>query len=174
NAVANLLGPIFTGGQRRAEVTAAEARQQQAAAAYAGAVLTALREVEDALLRDRAVQERLTFTGTRLEEARAAHEIARERYRRGVLPLLQVLETERRLRQAEEAQVAAQGDAWNIRVDLMLALGGDWTAEPPPGAADPARAAATAETAEASVGPPAPEAPSTSPDSLNSIEEESR
>lgn len=126
NAVANLLAPVFTAGQRRAEVDAAEARAEQAAATYAGAVLGALREVEDALVRDAAVVERLEHLETRLDEARAAHEIARDRYARGVLPLLQVLETERRLRLAEDALTNAQAEAWNTRVDLYLALGGDW------------------------------------------------
>lgn len=126
NAVLNLLAPIFDGGRRRAEVAARRARVEQAAAAYAGAVLRALREVEDALLRDRAVTERLTFLETRAEEARAADRIARDRYGRGVSTLLQVLDTERRLRVAEQALLAARADAWNGRVDLYLALGGDW------------------------------------------------
>jgi outer membrane protein TolC len=46
NAVANLIGPLFTGGQRRADVDAARARAEQATAMYAGAVLNALREVD--------------------------------------------------------------------------------------------------------------------------------
>ncbi|MEM9594967.1 MAG: efflux transporter outer membrane subunit [Acidobacteriota bacterium] len=126
NAVAGLLAPVFSGGQRRADVDAAEARGEQAAAAYAGSVLRALREVEDALLRGDAGQRRLDLLRGRLEEARAADRIARERYRRGVERLLQVLDTERRLRSAEEALIAAQADLWNARIDLHLALGGDW------------------------------------------------
>ena len=129
NALANLVAPIFNAGQRRAEVAATRARAEQAAASYAGAILTALREVEDALIRDRAAGERLVHLDTQVTEARAAKDIADARYRRGVLPLLQLLETERRLRQAETSLVNAQSDTWNTRVDLFLALGGDWTAE---------------------------------------------
>ena len=126
NAISNLVAPIFNAGQRRADVEAARARADQAAATYAGAILQALREVEDALVRDNAARERLSHLEKRVEEARAAKEIAEERYRRGVLPLLQVLETERRQRQAENALVTAQGETWSTRVDLFLALGGDW------------------------------------------------
>jgi multidrug efflux system outer membrane protein len=50
SAIANLVGPLFTGGQRRADVDAAKARADQATAMYAGAVLNALREVEEALV----------------------------------------------------------------------------------------------------------------------------
>lgn len=126
NAVANLLAPIFDGGRRRAAVIGAEARVEQAAANYAGAVLRALREVEDALVRDRAGRDRLRHLEDRLEQARAADRMARDRYRRGVADLLQVLESERRLSGAEDAINAARGDLWNARIDLHLALGGDW------------------------------------------------
>ncbi len=63
---------------------------------------------------------------TRVDEAQAADRIARARYERGVLELLGVLETERRLRAAEEALINAQSNLWNARIDLHLSLGGDW------------------------------------------------
>lgn len=127
NAVASLVGPIFSGGTRRAEVAAARARVEAATAAYSGAVLAALREVEDALVNDSANQERFENTELRLQQARAADRLARERYQRGVEGLLTVLETERRLRSAEEALITTKADLWNTRIDLFLALGGDWS-----------------------------------------------
>lgn len=126
NAVASIVGPIFDGGRRRAAVRSARAAADAAAASYAGAVLTALREVEDALVRDVSLRQEVDFLERRLEEARAADGIARARYGRGVLDLLGTLETERRLRAAEEALITAQADLWNARIDLHLALGGDW------------------------------------------------
>jgi len=127
NLVGNLLGPIFTGGQRRAAVRAARARAEGAAAAYSGAVLRALGEVENALVRDEANRKKLEETRRRLENARAADALARERYSRGVEVFLKVLETERRLRAAEQAMITARADTWNTRIDLFLALGGDWS-----------------------------------------------
>jgi multidrug efflux system outer membrane protein len=126
NIVANLTGPLFTGGQRRADVDAARARAEQAAAAYAGAVLNALREVEDALVLGEASDRNYEFTSARVAEARAADRLAKERYQRGVGSLLTVLETERRLRLAEQAIITATADVWSARIGLFLALGGDW------------------------------------------------
>lgn len=126
NAVANLVGPLFTGGQRRANVDAARARAEQAAATYAGAVLQALREVEDALVLEATIREQLAYNDQRVADARNANRIASERYQRGVETLLTVLETERRLRLAEEAWISTQAELWNARIDLFLALGGDW------------------------------------------------
>ena len=125
-ALMGLAGPLFEGGARRAEVEAARARAEQAAASYAGTVLVALREVEDALVSERTVHESLDFTDRRVAEARAANRLSRERYQRGVETLLQVLETDRRLRAAEEALITGTADLWNSRIDLFLALGGDW------------------------------------------------
>jgi NodT family efflux transporter outer membrane factor (OMF) lipoprotein len=130
NVVANLVGTIFDGGRRRAGVEVARASAEEAAASYAGTVLTALYEVEDALLRESMLQDQLLFLDQRVEEARAADKIARNRYERGVVELLDVLETERRLRAAEEALLGAQSDLWNARIDLHLALGGDWGVVP--------------------------------------------
>jgi multidrug efflux system outer membrane protein len=132
NAILNLVGPIFTGGQRRADVDAARARTEQAAAVYAGTVLNALREVEEALVLGEASRGNYQFSSDRVEEARAADRLAKERYQRGVGSLLTVLETERRLRLAEQAIITATVDVWNARIDLFLALGGDWGTAPVP------------------------------------------
>ena len=133
NAIASLVGPLFTGGQRRADVAAARARTDQAVAAYAGTVLMALREVEDALVLGDTSERNLGFTVQRVSEARAADRLAKQRYQRGVDTLLKVLETERRLRLAEQAIITATADVWNARIDLFLALGGDWGTSLPDG-----------------------------------------
>lgn len=130
NVLANLVATVFDGGQRRAAVSVARARADEAAANYAGAVLRALREVEDALVRGSAWRQQLDHLETRAEEARAADRIARARYQRGVEELRDVLETERRLRSAEEALINARSELWNSRIDLHLALGGDWQLGP--------------------------------------------
>jgi multidrug efflux system outer membrane protein len=146
NAVANLVGPLFTGGQRRAGVDAARARSEQAAAAYAGAVLQALREVEDALVLESNIRQQLDYTDQRVADARAANRIASDRYQRGVEALLYVLETERRMRLAEESWISTQAELWYARINLFLALGGDW--QP-----DPAEAEATQTAAQTSPDP---------------------
>jgi multidrug efflux system outer membrane protein len=149
NAVANLIGPLFTGGQRSADVDAARARAEQATAMYAGAVLNALREVEDALVLGEASHLNWEFSDTRASEARAADRLAKQRYQRGVATLLTVLETERRLRLAEQAIITATADVWNARIDLFLALGGDWGTDLPVDEASPTEE--TAKQAESAI-----------------------
>ena len=76
--------------------------------------------------------ESFELTTERVAEARAADRLAKERYQRGVESLLTVLETERRLRLAEQAIITNTDNVWNTRIDLFLALGGDWGTDPDP------------------------------------------
>lgn len=128
--------PLFYGGQLQAGVDAAEAAARQAAAQYAGAVLNAMQEVEDALVREIEVRERIAFLEDRLFQAEQAERLARTRYGEGVDNILLVLETERARRQAQNTLAIALGSLWQARVQLMLALGGDWGAPIPPEAPD--------------------------------------
>lgn len=126
SALAGLSQPVFAGGRLRAQVDAAEARHAELAANYANTVLTAMREVEDALVAEQVLQKELKHTRMRFDEAVAAEGLSQERYQRGVDSILTVLETERRRRIAEELLVLLKAQIWTTRVNLHLALGGDW------------------------------------------------
>ncbi len=126
SALIRLAQPIFKGGRLRAQIDAAKARYEELAAAYAGTVLTAMREVEDALTGEQMLQKQLEHTRIRFSEAKAAEELSIERYERGVERILTVLESERRRRMAEEQLTILKGQIWTTRVNLLLALGGDW------------------------------------------------
>ena len=120
---------LFAGGRLRAEVDAAKARLQVQAHTYANEVLTAMREVEDALIQNHKLNERLAKVNQQVTEARLAEELSRDRYSRGVEQLLTVLETERRRQDAEDSLLQVEQDYWNARIDLHLALGGNWLHE---------------------------------------------
>jgi len=123
---------LFRGGALRANVDASEARAQAAAAEYAGAVLNAMREVENALARERTARRRYDELKQRVSEALEAERLAHQRYETGVTDLLTVLEVERRRREAQDQLYATQLTLWEARVNLHLALGGDWVEDEPP------------------------------------------
>ena len=124
-----IMQPIFRGGQLKAQIDSAKAKVKEETANYAGAILHALREVEDALVRERLLRRQMAALETRLNEARAALDLSQRRYLRGVNSIIVVLETERRKRIAENELAAIKGDIWSARIDLFLALGGDWEEE---------------------------------------------
>ena len=120
------LQPIYRGGQLKADIEYSEARVEELAAQYAGKVLEAIREVESALVREKILRERLQALDRRLKEAKASEKLARDRYLRGLEKLVTVLETERRKRVAELDISITNAAIWRTRVELYLALGGDW------------------------------------------------
>jgi len=127
--VLNAFAPVFQGGRLKAGVEAAEASAKEAAAKYSGVVLNAMREVEDALVRQQKLSERIEHLTERVTQAQEAERLANQRYLEGIDKFLLVLETERRRRLAENELALAQGDLWGARVQLFLALGGDWGVE---------------------------------------------
>ena len=125
-AIMSLAQPIFRGGQIRAQIDAAEARYAELAANYAGTVLAAMREVEDALITGQMLQNQLKHAQVRFREAGAAESLSKQRYERGVEGILTVLVSERSRRIAEQEVIVLKGQIWTNRVNLFLALGGDW------------------------------------------------
>jgi outer membrane protein TolC len=131
-AIMSAAAPVFKGGRLKAGVEAAEAATRQFTAQYAGTVLNAMREVEDALVKQQKQSERIGQLTDRFEQAQQAERLAAQRYVEGVDTILLALETERRRRIAENELAIAQGNLWKARVELFLALGGDWGIEQQP------------------------------------------
>lgn len=129
SGILGLAAPIYQGGQLREGVKASKARAEQAAAAYAETVIKAIKEVEDALVKEKYLKESVTMLKTRADEALKAETLARDRYSRGLEKLLTVLDTERQRINAENELAQAVNQLYNARVDLYLALGGDWNVE---------------------------------------------
>jgi outer membrane protein, multidrug efflux system len=122
----SLMQPIFEGGRLRAQVDAAKARYAELAANYSSAVLRAMQEVEVALVSEQSLQKQVEHATLGLNESRAAEDLSRRRYEQGVESILTVLESERNRRLAEDQLTVLKGQIWTTRVNLHLALGGDW------------------------------------------------
>ncbi len=120
---------LFGSGSLQADLDAARALLRANAADYRAQVLSACREVEDALVAENHLREQWQTVQEQVREARLAEDLARERYSRGVGPLLTVLDTERRRASAEDSALLLEQSIWNARIDLHLALGGTWDPE---------------------------------------------
>ncbi len=120
------LQPVFNAGKLSAAQRAAEARYQQQLATYAKQVLNAFGEVEGALLtREQQIERRLLLVRF-LDEARATLAIAMDRYKRGLIDYLNVLDAQQALFQAELELVESELTIYSNRVRLYRALGGGW------------------------------------------------
>ena len=121
-----LAQPIFQGGRLFAEVDAANARERQAVAQYQKALQEAFREVRQALNTQVKAREAFEAETARTVALGDALRLARIRYQNGLLSLLEVLDSERNLLQAE----LNRSDALRVQraavADLVRALGGGW------------------------------------------------
>lgn len=124
----NLFQPLIDGGRLKADVAIADARQRAAVEQYAGKVLQAFGEVEHNLSVADSLRRRATSLRTAAEEAAAAHRLARLRYQEGETDLLDVLQIHQRVLEIEQSLYRVELLALTARVDLHLALGGDFAA----------------------------------------------
>jgi outer membrane protein, multidrug efflux system len=102
------LQPVFNAGKLSAAQAAAEARYQQAKMVYAKTVLNAFAEVEGALLNQKELGIRRQRVRDLLEEAVAVQDVAEERYRRGLVDYLTVLDAQLSRFSAEMQMVDAE------------------------------------------------------------------
>ena len=121
---ANALAPLFRGGALRGEVARTEGRRAELIAVYRQAVLTAYREVSDALDAQRQSALRSGALDQAAAAARTAFEIARARFDAGAVDYAVLLEAQRSLIAAEDAAVTARLDQFSAAVALYRALGG--------------------------------------------------
>ena len=123
----NLLGPVFQGSRLRSNVDLAEARLDEAAAAYGRSVVTAVKEVEAALARLEAGRRRHVLLASLADEALAENALQEQRYVSGVGEYEAFLTAAQNLLGAQSGLAAAARDLGYARLALHRALGGAWT-----------------------------------------------
>ncbi|MEX0323515.1 MAG: efflux transporter outer membrane subunit [Puniceicoccaceae bacterium] len=120
----NVTAPVFQGGRLRANVARTEAARAEAVANYQDTILTAFREVEAGLAGEILLQQQLAAVTAAAEESIGAQELAEERYERGLVNIVTVLEAQRRAFNAKSNMIQVQAALLQNRLALYLALGG--------------------------------------------------
>ena len=127
---------VFDAGRIGSQVDAAQARERQALAQYQLAIQNAFRETLDALIAQRKARETSEAEQRRAEALDRALTLAQLRYDNGVSSLLDVLDVERGLLDAEINRIEAKRAQLAATTDLFKALGGGWQDEARTAAAD--------------------------------------
>lgn len=152
--VAGLSAPLFDGGAIAGNIRAQEAALEQARADYRASVLTALQDVEDALVALQGDRARSLSLAAAAQAAANADLLARQQYQAGLVDFRTVLETQRSLLSAQDGAAAVRASLATDHVSLYKALGGGWQPEPADAFALPVAETQT-DTAQ---NPPAPTA----------------
>ncbi|HKQ30291.1 MAG TPA: TolC family protein [Burkholderiales bacterium] len=126
SAGARLLAPLFRGGALKAQHEIRTAEQAQAIAEYTNIGLRAFNEVEVALANEFALKARESILQSVVDRNRRALELAQARYRLGASDLRDVSQQQLALFSASTTLLRVQTEARVQRVNLYLALGGNF------------------------------------------------
>ncbi|HWW58441.1 MAG TPA: TolC family protein, partial [Sphingopyxis sp.] len=111
----------------RSRVRQAEAQGDASLAAFDGKVIGALKEVEQALARYDAGQQRHAALAKARDRTQTAYELAQARYRAGSVSLLDTVIAQQSLIDARATLAASEQQLGSARIDLFKALGGGWS-----------------------------------------------
>ncbi len=126
NVGATMTGPIFQGGQLRAQYRAAKAQFDEAKAAYQQTVLTSFQEVSDALVTRQKLEEEYVYDGQAVVALVESVDLATQRYLNGKSSYYEVLQAQQELYPTQRAQVQTKVGELLAVVQLYKALGGGW------------------------------------------------
>ncbi|MSR16441.1 MAG: TolC family protein [Methylococcaceae bacterium] len=121
----NLVLPILDGGRRIAEVERNEAISQQALNQYANVLLTAVGEVENALIQEKQQQLLVQNLTQQVKLAQDSSDRIRARYLFGAMDFFRVLSAELTLQNLERTRLQAQQQLFDYRIALNKALASD-------------------------------------------------
>ncbi len=129
SAAGSLTQPLFNAGELAALEEQAAARVRQAEQQYLALVYSAFAEVENAISRSTSLQQRYAAFLDAERNSRAALELALEQYQRGLVSYTTVLESQRSAFEAEATVVELRNQLLQNRINLFLALGGEFEAD---------------------------------------------
>jgi multidrug efflux system outer membrane protein len=131
NLGGTMAGPIFQGGQLRAQYRAAKAKFDEAKAAYQESVLTSFQEVSDALVTRQKLAEEYVYDGQAVVALAESVDLATQRYLNGKSSYYEVLQAQQELYPTQRAQIQTQVGELLAVVQLYKTLGGGWQTSPP-------------------------------------------
>jgi NodT family efflux transporter outer membrane factor (OMF) lipoprotein len=117
---------VFKGGAIRQNIEVQSALQEQSLIAYEASILTALEEVENALVAYVEVQHRRQSLSEATRAAHKAVELAQHKYQAGLTDFNNVLDAQRSLLSFQEQLAQSEGNVASNLVRLYKVLGGGW------------------------------------------------
>jgi len=121
---ANLIAPLFDGGSRQAEVDRTMALTREKLHRYGDTILTAVGEVEDALVQEQ--EQRLLIESLELQLELATKTVLslRDRYKQGTVDYQRILTALLSQQSLQRSLVTSRQQLLSFRIDLYRALGG--------------------------------------------------
>jgi multidrug efflux system outer membrane protein len=126
SAIANVTGPIFTGGRLQAIYIGRQAFWDESVAQYKKSVLNAFRETSDVLAAEKTLVNQRAALQKQVDALRSSVDLSLLRYDGGRSSYFEVLEAQQQLFPPEAAFAQTRRDQLIAVVNLYKALGGGW------------------------------------------------
>ena len=127
----NMVVPIIDGHRRVSEVERNEAIFSETVNQYGSVILSALQEVETALIKEQQQFLLIDSLDQQLTLSRLAHDQIQFRYRYGAIDFLRVLTARLSLQALERIRISAERELIDFRINLYKALAGGWPLKTP-------------------------------------------
>ena len=126
NVGQNLTQPLLAGGRIRSNIRLDEHERNELILSYAETAMTAFREVESALAAEQYLARQAEALAVAATESRRAEDLSLSQYEEGLVDIITLLESQRRSFDSQSNFLAIRLQLLQNRVDLYLALGGDF------------------------------------------------
>ena len=121
---ANIVAPLFDGGSRQAEVERTKASAREKLYSYGDSLLTAMSEVEDALVQEKEQLLLIDSLEIQLDLATKTVRSLRDRYKQGTADYQRILDAVLSQQSLQRSLVTSRQQLIGYRIDLYRALGG--------------------------------------------------
>ncbi len=133
NLAGSLTAPVFNRQRLKAEVDRSKAVTDQKLITYRRTLLTAIKEVENALIQEEKHCRHINALQSQISLAEQALEKARQRYLKGLIDYLPVLTELLKAQNLQNDLIQRRTELLIYRVNLHRALGGTWMNNPEEG-----------------------------------------
>jgi outer membrane protein TolC len=131
NLAANLSGPLFDAGLRKAEVRRNEAIVSETFNDYNQSVLEALKEIEDAIHQENDQRYYVESLQKQLSLAQNVYERTYQNYLKGQLDYIRVLTALVSMQNLEQNELTERRLLIERRIDLCRSIAGGWSMQRP-------------------------------------------
>jgi len=123
----NILLPIFQNGKLKANEDLAGSIYEKAKVEYYDILLKAFSEIENKLAVSQMLDTQVFLLIEALSEVEKTYELAKDRYNKGLIDLITVIDSQKRMFDTRSQMIIARKALIENRIDLLICLGGDFS-----------------------------------------------
>ena len=123
----NILLPIFQNGKLKENEKLAASMYEKSKIEYYDKLLKAFSEIENKLALNQMLDKQVLLLTQALDEAEKTYELAKERYNKGLIDLITVIDSQKRMLDIKSQMILARKALIENRVDLLICLGGNFS-----------------------------------------------